>query len=527
MLTYLENLATIHAAEERRQERHLAALEAEDQLVQLLEQSWETADPYQTGRVDAGLGSAANDLLHFGAYAFHAARPGSRRDGDLPPFYRTEQQHWQIIDAARVLEAFCPTACNVLDVLQQFCVYTGFSYTIVPREKDGPKELVKRAQRAVDRWRDLVDWYGWECEIFRRTRRDGEAFLVMEEDDVTGLINLRSVEPEQVKQPQDIGGINNRLRINGNSSWKYGILTTKENTAVADGYWVVSQHTDAKNRGEFYEAREMIHVKTEWVDRQAKRGVSDFFSVANDIPGTKKLLRNLRESATVQACIAWIREHPEGMAPMQLGSNLDATNRSRTGVRIVSQRFDGPSMLDISHGGHYEPGPLARAGRSDVLIKVLQAALRSIGARWQMPEGVVSGDASNANLASALVAEGPFVRALQHRQWFYRNAYKRVIERIVDHAAVTGVLGGARENILEEIEVKVECQPVVARKLWEETQRNALLNKSEILGKPSWSSREDLDYKDEQADITEDPPTAADNSRPDSIKAQPEGERVS
>ncbi len=161
--------------------------------------------------------------------------------------------------------------------------------------------------------------------------------------------------------------------------------------------------------------------------------------------------------------------------------------------------------LDVSHGLKYIPGPIAGSGKADVLVKVLQAALRGIGIRWQMPEGMISGDASNANLASALVAEGPFVRAMQFRQWHYRNAYQSMCERVLAAAAVKGMLGGALENDLEDIEVSVKMPPVLARKPKEETERNAVLDTAGVLSRKSWSAREDLDFEEEQENIEEQP----------------------
>ena len=123
-----------------------------------------------------------------------------------------------------------------------------------------------------------------------------------------------------------------------------------------------------------------------------------------------------------------------------------------------------------------------------------------------MPEALISGDSSNANLASALVAEGPFVRAMSFRQWHYRNQYKRILERVLEFAATTGMLGAARDTILDTIEISVETPPVIARKANEETQRNEVLAKNHILSPQSWSAREDLDRGEELANMAEDPP---------------------
>lgn len=527
----------------------------------ILEDCWASSDPFQAGnRQGAGLGSAHNDLLIMGALHAHSARPGSRRHGDLPPFYRTEQEHWMIVDAARVLEAVSPTATNVLDVLTQFAIFTGFTYTIVEKktanggedqvkkeadpEEGKPKSnpLVETVQKALDQWIKQERWYEWETELFRRSRRDGEAFLILEEDDLTDIgIHFRSVEPEQVKEPMQITAVNNRAGIDGRAkSWKYGILTDKDDTAVPEAYWVVSQFAGDKSFGEMFEAKEVFHLKTEWVDRMAKRGISDFFSVANSMPQVLKLLRNLTEGATVQAAIAWIRSHPTGMSPPGNMSDSAQPITNRLGQHTNAVTYDGVQMLDVSNGMEYTAGPLGMQGKNSALLLVLQAGLRNIGSRWQMPEGLISGDASNANLASALVAEGPFVRALEMRQWHYRNAYCRLLERVLDQAAVAGRLGPARENLFDDIEINVEAKPVVARKMSEETQRNRVLSASGIMSDQTWAAREDLDFQDEQSNMEEHPPQAQrfedqegetddmpGEGNPNKVKKEPEGERIS
>jgi len=516
MATFLQRLGNQHKAEED----YRKALQARHAL----EDAWASADPYQhVGPLAAGLGAAANDLYAYSAGSTHTARPGSRQHGDLPPFYRTESQQTEIIDAARIVEAYCPTAVNVLDVLTQFAIFTGFTYTVTERKKPGdrpeipaapdpldpdaapvqrPPEnpLVAEVQAALDKWLLDVDWQSWESEIFRRTRRDGEAFLEFVDDEFSDLgVRLKSIEPEQVKEPTE----KTATHASDQHSWKYGILTEKDDTATPIAYWVTSQYADKRGRqGEEVDADDVFHLKTEWVDRQAKRGVSDFFSVINDLPGVKKLLRNLREGATVQAAIAWIREHPEGSMPSALGST-PITNRH--GDSTVAARYDGATILSVPQGMTYTAGPMGQSDKSSALIESLQAALRNIGSRWQMPEGLISGDSSNNNLASSLVAEGPFVRALEARQWHYRKAYTQLLQRVLDRAASAGRFGGARDSLWDTLELSVECKPVVARNQKEETERNEILSQAGILSNATWSAREDLDRDEERQNMAEDP----------------------
>ena len=507
--------------------RYLGQLERAAQTTQLLESDpWASADPYRGGGAStAGLGANPNELFQPGSIGAHSARPGSRRDGAMPPFYRTEQDLWRIVDAARVIEAVCPAAVTVLDVLCQFAIFTGYEYTILEKKKPGdeqnggsmgvskettpdtpgddpdaptaPKEnpLVGKVQEYLDKWLDSVQWWQWEAELFRRSIRDGEAFAIMEPDEATGMMGLRSVEPEQVKEPAGL------LRVRDDHSFRFGILTTKQDTSKPISYNVVSQYNDTTMEHVVHPADEVFHLKSSGQDRQAKRGVSDFFCNVNDFTGVKKLLRYLRESATAQAAIAWVKEEPPGTAPAAMDGTPITT---RSGQRENAQYFDGPRTLKVVNGSKYTAGPLGLSGKDSALILVLQAALRNIGARWQMPEGLVSGDASNANYASSLVAEAPFNKAMETRQWYYRCAYKRLIERVLQSAADDGSLPEG-ENLLDKVEVSVEMPPVVPRNAKEETERNLALNQAGHLSNQTLAARENLDFDDEQANIAASP----------------------
>jgi hypothetical protein len=460
--------------------------------------SWASQDPFQSNR--PGLGSLSTDLFHHG-WAYHNARPGSRRDGSFPPFYRTAEEHFRIIDAARLAEGLCATASNVLDVLTLFCIGTGYEYTVVPNEKSNDP-LAEQAQELIDKWCKDQYFHAWEREIFRRTRRDGECFLYFEPDEATGLPHLRSIEPEQVREPMDAKGLARTLGVGSAETWKYGVLTPKLDTSRPEGIWVVSQYDDGQTLGEYVPAEELIHIKTEWPDRQAKRGVSDFFSTVNQMHRTKKLLRRLTESAIAQAAIVWIRTHPEGSAVSQTGIT-GGNETTRGGRKLPSVNYESSTVLDVTHGMEYASGPVAEA---TPLIEVLQAALRAIGARWQIPESLISGDASNNNLASALVAEGPFVRSMVYRQWHYKHEFQRIIERVLDYATTTGALGAAQDTVLDQLSVNVDMPAVVERKANEETERNSKLYAAGILSKQTWSAREDLVYEDEKKLMEEDPP---------------------
>jgi hypothetical protein len=540
MPTFLETLAERETIAERTQlalleldQRNLRALQRRAEVHQLHEDAWASSDPFTTsGASVAGLGSAVNDLHQYGAIGRHSARPGSRRHGAQPPYYWTEPQHWQQVESARVVEAFCVTAKNMLEVLKQFIIFTGFAYTIVARKKpgeqpapspddqdqDGPaladppepkaNPLVDATQEFLDKWMKTNKWHKWEKELVNRTERDGESLTVIELDQKSDdFLRITTREPEQLRDPISMTGIlNSKLGISGrDADWRFGILTTKDDTSRPLAYNFVSQHNDSERQHEIFDADEVHHIKAN-VDGATKRGISVFFQIFNALPRVKKLLRALSESAVVQANVAWIEELPPGMGSGGLPEAVGGENvTTRTGRQAAARFFDGPEALTVTAGHKYTAGPLAGTGQSETLISTLQAALRNIGSLKQFPEGLVSGDASNANLASALVAEAPFVRARECEQKFYRDEFLEIIERVIDAAAIAGLLGPARENIFDDIEVSVEMPPVVPRKAKEETERNSVLNERGILSNQTWSSREDLDFDDEQQLIAEDP----------------------
>src|SRR5262245_61170758 len=115
-----------------------------------------------------------------------------------------------------------------------------------------------------------------------------------------------------------------------------------------------------------------------------------------------------------------------------------------------------------------------------------------------MPLWVISGDASRNN-ALDLNAEGPFGRFIAGEQaWFsrhVRNILWRVLEIGVDR-------GDLPEAVIDVVDISVTPQrPSEQRDPLKETQNNQILFNAGIIGKPTWSAREGLDFQSEQEDI--------------------------
>src|SRR5690606_19441641 len=96
------------------------------------------------------------------------------------------------------------------------------------------------------------------------------------------------------------------------------------------------------------------------------------------------------------------------------------------------------TILDAPAGLEYD-FPASGIDASN-FVAVLQAELRAVAARLVMPEFMFTSDASNANYASTLVAEGPAVKMFERLQGTLECDDVAVMWRVVENAVAAGRL---------------------------------------------------------------------------------------
>src|SRR6202008_1833776 len=106
---------------------------------------------------------------------------------------------------------------------------------------------------------------------------------------------------------------------------------------------------------------------------------------------------------------------------------MKPTTRGRKRQDLES--YPAGTVLRPSAGMQYKPGP-AGSERNTNFLLVGQYVLRGIAVRWNMPEYLISSDASNANYASSLVAESPFVKAREADQQFYKRHFGSLLWKV-------------------------------------------------------------------------------------------------
>lgn len=436
-----------------------------------------------------------------------------RKDGSFRPVYETEQDLAESRAAARNLVMLTGIRTGILDSLANYTLGSGFTFTCEPEseiDRQG-RVLAQAAQAIIDKFIDENDFNGViDREIHLRSREDGEALIAFDEDEIRGgRVLVEFLEPDQIVQPANPAQLEDWLGFGNPSCWKFGVHTPERKTWKPIGYHVVRDGRGAD--WDYYPANRVEHVKRN-VTRSAKRGVTDFYEVVADLKRESKLRGNAVQGASLQAAIAWIMQGAPGTTQSQISASTSTdkisqyTRAAGSGGVPKTQsvnHYPPGTTLKIPAGQEYLPGPLG-AERNAGFELIAQYALRAIGVRWNMPEYMISGDASNANYASALVAESPFVKAREADQQFYKRHFLSLIWKVLRIHCESGRferygLGPEQyDDLMDLIRVECECPTVASRDPKVAVDSDKVLVDGGIMSKQTWAARNNLDYEQEQ-----------------------------
>lgn len=434
-----------------------------------------------------------------GGVSDRISRATDHKNGDNYPYWLTETQHQNQRGISRHIVTTDEVA---IGAVENHCNYVlgkrGMEFKVMPKDKnDGA--LATRAQKVIDSFLDYNKWSGvLERELVAKTPRDGELLIALE--DRGGLVaEAIHLDPSFITEPDNPRDLEHYQRL-GSLEWKYGIASEPSRPAKTRGAFC--QWYGDENDWSFYPTARLIHGKLN-VDRDVKRGMSDFYAVYTNLCRASKLFGNTMEGAAVQAAIAYIREHAPGVGPGAIrdfaeSQSTDVINTpvGKGGVkRRLATKMRPGTVPDIPQGMKYVAGPLGQP-RSTAYIEVMQAAMRRIGIRWTMPEYMISGDASNANFSSTLVSESPFVKAIEARQGWYATHFAELLMKVLMLKA--SVLGLLPRQVAERLKINVELPEVAIRDREKETRVRQIEYDVGLLSLETWASEVNRNLKDEQ-----------------------------
>lgn len=397
--------------------------------------------------------------------------------------FSTEAELRAVRNQCRALAAHNEFAINGHENRISYLVGPGHTYRVMPKPGHAGPDLARlthQAQAVVDEFLRVNTWRKRQQEIVRRMDRDGEAFLrfFLGAD---GVLRVRFVEPDQVATPPERAA---------DPAASFGIQTDPEDVETVLGYWI---------DGRLVPAEEVQHRKAN-VDANVKRGLPLFYPVLKNLRRAEKLLRNMSVVAEIQSAIALIRKHSgatRGGVQQFVQSQADAVMAGPAAGRTTHFRRYAPgTILDALAGTEYEfPAAGIDAAR---YVAVLQAELRAIASRLVMPEFMLTSDASNANYASTMVAEGPAVRMFQRLQRDLIDDDLEVLGRAVQGAVAAGRLS---PETLEHLTLDAQAPSLEVRDRLREAQADRILVACGAMSAETMAARHGLDPRRERGQI--------------------------
>lgn len=319
-----------------------------------------------------------------------------RRQGRMLPFLQTEQDLMIMRGIARIISTLNCPAQGIIGALVNYVIgEKGFQFKI-GRKRDKikvPDGLEEAIQDVIDEFADDCHWPDLQAELFWRSRRDGEYFLALYESP-GGKTKVRIFEPEQITQmgserwtPAFIRSEHGQ-ELTDRPDWYWGVLTPANDVCEVHGY---NAYWDLLGESEYLPASMLQHFKLS--DRNVKRGISDFYAAFRMLQKSDNLATKIVSQAAKQASIAGIRQHPAGRTQGEVvamrSSNSDYMTQllqPAGGTRTIYNRWaTDAETLDIPFGQEYMFGPMG-SPQGPVYIEVLQAALRWVATKWNMPE---------------------------------------------------------------------------------------------------------------------------------------------
>jgi hypothetical protein len=390
-----------------------------------------------------------------------------------------------------------PIAGGLIDTMVNFIV--GKDATVTPVDED-PK----------------VAEYWWEFyrenklderikEMVSRALRAGEFFLRFFEPASGRVQLLRFVEPSEIKD--------------NSGTWQYGIESDEDDIETPINYfrtWTVSDGVGKGTlRTETIAAEEILHFKI-LVDSNVQRGVSFLTRVAPWIKKYEIWLNDRWYLNKIRSVHALIKKITGDVNTFSNNTGQAAT--ARTGQVALKKKIPpSGSVIIANKGTEYEYANLninatdtKEDGRAFLLMIVCGSG---------MAEYMVTGDASNANYSSTMVAESPAVKAFESWQDKFAKPievmYRKAIQYGIDKKEIPATTkrmvkkwdAEKKQDIVETIEsptsleCKIDFATLISRNAKEETEALNMQRVNGWVSDRTASSKLGYDWDEEQEEL--------------------------
>ena len=320
-------------------------------------------------------------------------------------------------------------------------------------------------------------------EYARRTWRDGEC-LLRRFPQAAWPPTVRFMDPETIGPTTD-------------EPDSQGILTAADDVETPIAFLRIDPVS-----GELVEqvsAEEVFHTRI-GVDSNQKRGVTlfaPFVGVLERFDGwleTELLARKLQASI-----VLWRKVQG---SPSQAAAVADAAQTSTfndPSGTTRRERFRPGTILTTSQGTELEY--LQPNTNFDDAAPLGRILLLCAAAGAGLPEFMLTSDASNANYASTMVAEGPAVKMFQSEQHFFAAEFNRIWRWVMSDAINHRLLP---DNFFDRVKNEWTFPQLVNRNRPEERVADFRLVKSKVLSRAEVARRDGTDPEIMQREIADE-----------------------
>jgi ADP-ribose pyrophosphatase YjhB (NUDIX family) len=414
--------------------------------------------------------------------------------GEVIPVYRTEQELRLIQDRMRVICNYNEFAICALENRVNYVVGDGFTYSATAKDPHNKahQKSADAVQVVIDRWCEINDSSALEAEALWRMDTEGEA-IIRGFRGKDGYIHQRFVEPEHVRPPT----ADTADPVNS-----FGVITKRDDIQTVEGYWIVNDPLNNPLPVRV-SADKVLHLKLN-VRSTAKRGLPTFFPVEANLRRCEDLLASMTSVAKARAKIALIRKITglTSATADSLLSKLSAVraNDPATGETLNIERLRYGTVLTASGNTEYQM-PSVQLGASDI-VEVLQAELRAVASRLQMPEWMFTALA-DAKYSNAFIVEAPTLKCFRRLQRPLRNGFglcryghrKSLVWRQLEAAVEAELI--TRDD-LDNVTLSCEGPVLEARDRMQEVERQEKLVAARFSSKETAQRALELDPDVEQ-----------------------------
>lgn len=445
-------------------------------------------------------------------FAFSMTADASDRyQGRNAPIFREEADLQAIRAIGRFYTEFDEVGLGLRENVVNYNAGEAISYVVEAKKKGQADSVVDALQDWVDDFLEQNKWRGLrEKRPMRTAFSDGESLMIlgMEEDLEFPDIKLDDcghlVDPQNLSQRQT-----ERLGFDY-LDWTFGVGTVPGRPDRPKGYFF---NWYGQDDYQLLPASRVVHAKLN-VNEDVKRGVCDPFVAHTNLKRAAKGLGATAQQAAIQASIAYIEKMAAGTPAERVADSLNTPDIAIQAVinamggttsRAVQDFMGGKIITTADKDFAY--GPMGTpAGRH--FVEVFAAVLRRVAVRWQFPEWMVSGDASNNNMASSIVAETPFHRGTRTRQGEWADIYETLIRKAVELAisvgrAPAGIPTDPR-TLWKLVTIRAKMPDPKERDQLEETSIREIEHQNRVLSVKSWREQAGYDHETEEANFAEE-----------------------